>query len=165
LGLLETERLLLRLAVEGDVAGIARAAETTSTTRILASVANQRRWWQEHGYGLWVLLPRGSEFIIGWCGLKPGIDPAHPEIMFGLAPMSRRQGLATEAARAVVAYALSLPGVSSVWGATAKHNGASAAVMTRVGMAFESEGPLDGVQSLIYRAKLHKNFVLTDGER
>jgi RimJ/RimL family protein N-acetyltransferase len=152
LGLLETERLLLRLAVEGDVAGIARAAETTSTTRILASVANQRRWWQEHGYGLWVLLPRGSEFVIGWCGLKPGIDPAHPEIMFGLAPMSRRQGLATEAARAV-------------WGATAKHNGASAAVMTRVGMAFESEGPLDGVQSLIYRAKLHKNFVLTDGER
>jgi RimJ/RimL family protein N-acetyltransferase len=152
-GHIDTERLLLRLAGEGDVAAIAHAAETTSTARISASIANQTRWWQEHGYGLWVLLPRGSERVIGWCGLKPGADPMHPEIMFGLEPTSRGLGLATEAARAVVAYALALPGVSSVWGATVTGNAASAAVMRRAGMAFESEGPLDGVQSLVFRAK------------
>lgn len=153
LGLLETERLLLRLAEEGDVAAIALAAETSSTSRISLSVANQKGCWQECGYGLWVLMPRESELVVGWCGLKPGANPAHPEIMFGLAPAARGKGLATEAVRAVVAYALSLPGVSSVWGATAKGSAASAAVMKRVGMAFESEGPLDGVQSLIYRVK------------
>jgi RimJ/RimL family protein N-acetyltransferase len=153
LGLLETERLLLRLAEGGDVAAIALAAETSSTSRISLSVAKQKGYWEERGYGLWVLVPRGSELIVGWCGLKPGANPAHPEIMFGLAPAARGKGLATEAARAVVAYALSLPGVSSVWGATAKGNAASAAVMMRVGMAFESEGPLDGVQSVIYRVQ------------
>ena len=152
-GRINTERLLLRLAGEGDLAAIELAAETTSTARVSASIANQTRWWQEHGYGLWVLLPRGSERIIGWCGLKPGADATQPELMFGLEPASRGQGLATEAARAVVAYALTLPGVSSVWGATAKANAASAAVMTRVGMAFESEGPLDGVHSLVFRAR------------
>jgi RimJ/RimL family protein N-acetyltransferase len=150
---IDTERLLLRLAGESDVAAIAHAAESTSTARIFGSIANQTHWWQEHGYGLWVLLPRGSERVIGWCGLKPGADPTHPEITFGLELASRGQGFATEAVRAVVAYALALPGVSSVWGATATGNAASAAVMKRVGMAFESEGPLDGVQSLVFRAK------------
>jgi RimJ/RimL family protein N-acetyltransferase len=152
-GQIDTERLLIRLGGESDVAAIAHAAGTTSTARITASIANQTRWWQEHSYGLWVLTPRGNERVIGWCGLKPGADPTHPEIMFGLEPSSRGQGLATEAARAVVAYALALPGVSSVWGATATGNAAAAAVMRRVGMAFESEGPLDGVQSLVFRAR------------
>ncbi|MDE2220662.1 MAG: GNAT family N-acetyltransferase, partial [Gammaproteobacteria bacterium] len=146
-------RLLLRLADEGDVAAIARAAETASTTRISASVANQVRWWQEYRYGLWVLTPHESGQIIGWCGLKPGADPAHPEIMFGLEAASRGQGLATEAARSVVTYALALPGVSSVWGATVPTNAASVAVLRRIGMSLESEGPLDGVHSLIFRVK------------
>ena len=153
LGRIDTERLLLRLAEEGDIAAIARAAETASTTRISASVANQSRWWQQHGYGLWVLLPRGGDRVLGWCGLKPGTDPAHPEIMFGLGVESRGQGLATEAVRSVVSYALALPGVSSVWGATVPGNTASAAVMRRVGMSLESEGPLDGVQSLVFRVR------------
>ena len=152
-GQIDTERLLLRLGREADVAAIAHAAGTTSTVRIAASIANQTRWWQEHGYGLWVLMSRGTERVIGWCGLKPGSDPTNPEVMFGLEPSSRGQGLATEAARAVVAYALALPGVSSVWGATSTGNVAAAAVMRRVGMAFESEGLLDGVQSVIFRAK------------
>jgi len=152
-GRIDTQRLLLRLADEGDVPAIARAAETTLTARISASIENQTRWWQEYGYGLWVLLPRGSERVIGWCGLKPGADPAHPEIMFGLEAASRGQGFATEAARSVVAYALALPGVSSVWGATVPGNAASAAVMKRIGMSLESEAPLDGVSSLVFRAK------------
>ncbi len=73
--------------------------------------------------------------------------------MFGLEVSSRGQGLATEAARSVVTYALALPGVMSVWGATAVGNVASAAVMRRIGMSLESEGPLDGVQSFIFRVK------------
>jgi ribosomal-protein-alanine N-acetyltransferase len=152
-GLLGTERLVLRLAVEADVSALARVAQTTSTTRIAASIANRARLWQDHGYGLWVVSLCGSDQVAGWCGLKPGEDPANPEIMFGLDPAFRGQGLATEAARAVVAYALALPRVLSVWGATSVDNAASASVMRRIGMAFESEGPLDGVQSLIFRAR------------
>jgi RimJ/RimL family protein N-acetyltransferase len=149
----DTARLLLRLATESDISAIAQAAETTSSARISTSIANQTRWWQEYGYGLWVLLPRGREHLVGWCGLKPGVDPRNPEITFGLEASSRGQGLATEAARSVVAYALGLPGVTSVWGATAVGNAASAAVMRRIGMLLESERLLDGVQSLIFRAK------------
>ncbi len=73
--------------------------------------------------------------------------------MFGLEVPSRGHGLATEAARSVVTYALALPGVTSVWGATVAGNAASAAVMRRIGMSLESEGSLDGVQSLIFRVK------------
>ena len=152
-GHIDTVRLLLRLASESDTAAIAHAAEATSTARISASITNGARCWQEHGYGLWVLFSPGCERVIGWCGLKPGADPTNPEIMFGIEPASRGQGFATEAARAVVAHTLALPGVSSVWGATATDNAASAAVMRRVGMALESEGLLDGVQSLVFRVK------------
>lgn len=70
-----------------------------------------------------------------------------------LEPASRHRGYATEAARAVIAFALAVPGVSSVWGATAITNLASAAVMRRAGMRFEQEGPLDGVPSFIFRIR------------
>jgi RimJ/RimL family protein N-acetyltransferase len=115
---IQTERLVLRLATVDDVDAIAQAAEASSTSRISTAVANQARHWHDHGYGLWVLLPRGKENLIGWCGLKPGSDASQPELMFGLQAASRHSGFASEAVSAVVAFALSDPRVSTVWRAT-----------------------------------------------
>jgi len=83
--------------------------------------------------------------------LKPGSTPDKPEIMFGLEAESRRQGFATEAVKAVIAFALTKPDVQSVWGATASGNLASAAVMKRAGMVLETAGVLDGIPSYIFR--------------
>ncbi len=151
-GVIETPRLRLRPAVTRDVEAIAIAAEATSTGRISALVASQAHWWSEHGYGLWVALPRSDDSLVGWFGLRPGSDATQPELIFGLAPMARGRGLATEAAKAVISFAMALPCVSTVWAATAVDNVASVAVMKRLGMVLESREPLDGVESFIYRS-------------
>lgn len=150
-GVIETERLLLRLAEREDVGSLARAAETRTTDRISATIERQPAVWARHGYGLWVIVPRMEMRLVGWCGLKPGSTPDKPEITYGLEPESRRQGFATEAVKAVIAFALVNPDIQSVWGATATGNLASAAVMKRAGMALETAGVLDGVPSFIFR--------------
>lgn len=150
-GAIETERLLLRLAEHEDIGTLARVAEARTTDRISATIESQPAVWEQHGYGLWVIVPRMEMRLVGWCGLKPGSTPHKPEIMFGLEAESRRQGFATEAVRAVIAFALARPDVESVWGATATGNLASAAVMKRAGMVLETAGALDGVPSFIFR--------------
>ena len=88
---------------------------------------------------------------IGWCGLRPGDSPLNPELFYGLAPSAQGKGLASEAARAAVHYAHTLPGIESVWSATRVDHAVSIAVMERIGMVFERRGDLDGVMSVVYR--------------
>jgi ribosomal-protein-alanine N-acetyltransferase len=148
---LNTERLLLRPAIREDVESLARVSGATTTERIIALVERSMVWWSDHGYGLWVLLDPKTQELVGWCGLRPGSSARDPEVIYGLATSARGSGLATEAVRAVVAFAFGNPDVHSVWAATAPTNYASVAVMERVGMTFDRRGELDGIQSLIYR--------------
>jgi [ribosomal protein S5]-alanine N-acetyltransferase len=141
----------MRPAKTDDVAGITVVANDASLDRIASFVARQTHWWAAHGYGLWVLQLRSNMALVGWCGLRPGDDASSPEVLYGLAESSRGAGLATEALKAVINFALEIPNVSSIWAATAIGNVASAAVMRRGGMTFEKRALLDGVDSYIYR--------------
>jgi RimJ/RimL family protein N-acetyltransferase len=85
--------------------------------------------------------------------LRPGNSPIEPELLFGLAAGDRKRGIATEAVRAVLAYAFALPNIQSVWGATSENNFASAAVMKRAGMSFEVQQELDGASMVLYRVR------------
>lgn len=153
--IIRTDRLFLRPAVSDDIESIILAAGARKSERIPAFVSNQSQWWSTLGYGLWVLLNPGDSTLIGWCGLRPGDTPLQPEVLYGLAQAAQGKGYATEALRAVITFAFSVPGVSSVWAATAIGNSASIAVMKRAGMSLERQGELDGVESVIYRANRH----------
>src|SRR4051812_50153024 len=68
------------------------------------------RHWDEHGFGLWALVPRDEDAAecIGFAGLAipsflPAILPA-VEVGWRLAPAFWGRGFATEAARASVAF-------------------------------------------------------------
>ena len=119
--------------------------------RIAPFVSTQLRCWSTHGYGLWVILIQGDSTVTGWCGLRPGDTPLQPEALYGLGSAAQGKGYATEALRAVISFAFSVPGVSSVWAATGIGNTSSVAVMKRAGMLFERQEELDGVDSSMYR--------------
>ena len=149
--ILNTPRCHLRPAVLADESLVRVAAADTS--RIGQLMVHSAQWWVAHHYGLWILVDVKSHQPIGWCGLRPGDSPLNPELFYGLAPSAQGKGLASEAARAAVHYALTLPGIESVWAATRIDHAVSIAVMERIGMVFERRGNLDVVESVVYRIR------------
>jgi RimJ/RimL family protein N-acetyltransferase len=90
-----------------------------------------------HGFCLWGLVERATRYLVGQCGLQRVGDTNEIEIGWWLARDSWGRGLATEAARPVVAFAferLQLPRLISI---VQPANTASIAVMERLGMRFE----------------------------
>src|SRR5271157_4105513 len=144
-GILRTDRLLLKPAAMADAPRLIAINEPATPERITQFVENQLNWWYEYSYGLWLIVLPITETLAGWCGLRPGSSPNEPELLFGLAAGERKRGIATEAVRAVLAYAFALPTIESVWAATSENNLASAAVMKRAGMSFEAQQELDEV--------------------
>jgi len=148
-----TARLLLRPIAPGDTDTIARTSGTADKDKVRSLTKSSENWWKVHGFGVWVVLDSRDSEVLGWCGLRPIPSASSPEILFGLAPHARGKGFATESGQAALEYAFGVRSVNSVWGATIPENIASIAVMERLGMLFESRTNLDGVDSVIYRAK------------
>ncbi|HEX2103756.1 MAG TPA: GNAT family N-acetyltransferase [Solirubrobacteraceae bacterium] len=95
--------------------------------------------WREHGYGLWALEPRANGAgCIGFTGLAipsflPELLPA-VEIGWRLDRAWWGRGLATEAARASVAYAFETLGLASVVSIIDARNERSLRVARKLGM-------------------------------
>ena len=134
-----------------DLSALAGVAETQDSARLETLISNSHSWWQRHGYGMWVILMKDENSLIGWCGLRPLQTPDVPEVLYGLATAARGRGLATEAVRATIDFAFRLPDVKGVWAATTPDHQASIGVMSRSGMSFDRRARLDGVDSVIYR--------------
>lgn len=100
-------------------------------------------------WALWyavVLRDTGAE--VGGCGFKgpPDADGA-VELAYGIDPAHRGRGYATEAARALAAFALGTGAVRVVRAHTKPDNPASARALTKCGFAFVGEvvDPEDGL--------------------
>lgn len=89
----------------------------------------------EHArYGIWVIVERASGAVIGDIGFfgVPGPD-ATLEVGYSVAPAHRRRGYATEAARALVAWAFEQPRVRTIVARCDQENEASIRTLERVG--------------------------------
>lgn len=147
--MIETERLILRgyreedrdafAALTGDprvgywVASVKdRAQSDAMMDRLNAHIA-------AHGYGLWGVARKADDKIIGLCGLdtiEAGDLPVGPgvEMAWRMIPEVWRQGLASEAAAAVLAWGLANLDFPEILAFTADTNLASQGVMRRIGM-------------------------------
>src|SRR5205814_8099686 len=93
------------------------------------------------GYGIWLIelgsgtgsRPSPGAALIGTAGLRP-LEESGLEIFYSLAPGAWGHGYATEAARAVVEYALGPLGLPEVLAEVDEGNAASVAVVKRLGM-------------------------------
>jgi [ribosomal protein S5]-alanine N-acetyltransferase len=84
---------------------------------------------------LWLLIERGSRTVVGSAGFQ-----GHPsaegevELGYGVHPDFRNRGYATEAARALVAWAFEQPGVERVIAHCVRDNMASHRVVEKAGL-------------------------------
>jgi ribosomal-protein-alanine N-acetyltransferase len=99
--------------------------------------------FQEHRFGFWTLRFLEHEAtIIGFCGLRFFDDPPEIEVMYGVTPAHWGQGLATEAAQAVLRYGFEELQLAKIWGGADAPNVASIRVLQKLGMTYEKTVPM-----------------------
>jgi [ribosomal protein S5]-alanine N-acetyltransferase len=152
---LRTERLILRPVTAEDHA-VLRAhwagpdvrrflfdGATLSAAEITEVIKDSARDFGRAGYGLWLVHETDRTDLVGTAGLRP-LEDLGLEIFYSLAPGSWGRGYATEAARAVLDYALGPLGLPEVLAEVDEGNTASVAVIERLGMI-----PFDVVPGLL----------------
>lgn len=154
---LDTERLRLRQWRASDRAPFAelnadprvmeffparldRQASDALAQRIETKIA--ARWW-----GLWAAELRATGEFIGFIGLQPPIAqlPCSPcvEVGWRLAQRYWGKGLATEGARAALAFGFEKLGLDEIVSFTVPANRRSRAVMERLGMQEDKAGAFE----------------------
>ncbi len=159
---LTTERLTLRPVTaadqdrllahwtQPDVRRFLFDGAVLSPAQVAGEIDVSIRSFAESGYGLWIISITEGADLIGTAGLRQleepqgsaawqpaaGRPPAaeHPEVVYSLAPGAWGNGYATEAARAVVEYALGPLGLPAVLAEIDEGNTASIAIIERLGM-------------------------------
>jgi RimJ/RimL family protein N-acetyltransferase len=100
-------------------------------------IARSHRTFQTSGWGLWALRPASRPAsdapLIGVCGLCPLEHGPGVELLYSLAPSHWSQGLATEAATAVLTHAFDTLALPEVLATTDDANQASLRLLTRLG--------------------------------
>jgi [ribosomal protein S5]-alanine N-acetyltransferase len=142
---LATERLALRPVTALDLTALVTHWTAPDVRRFLfdgavlsadevgAVIAESSASFARDGYGFWVAEGLVGAAFVGTVGLRQ-LEDLGPEIVYSLAPDAWGGGYATEAASAVLEYALGTLGLPEVLAEVDEGNAASVAVLTRLGM-------------------------------
>jgi ribosomal-protein-alanine N-acetyltransferase len=162
--ILETPRLILRRLILDDLEALYvlyRDPEIRKYfpegTLTYEETKEELEWFlnghpQHPQLGLWAIIYKETDQFIGRCGLLPWIIDGRQEVevAYMLDKAYWGQGLATEAARAIVEYAFDQLGYSRIIVLVDRDNAASIRVATRIGMTFEKEGEDEKGPFLLY---------------
>jgi [ribosomal protein S5]-alanine N-acetyltransferase len=143
--MLETSRLWLRPLTSSDVEPFWQLCNEPLVRRFLwddqpvarevieAIVTAHAAQVQRGQYGLLAVTRQPTAEFIGFCGLRDA-DEGRIEVLYGLAPSQWGQGLATEAARAILAHAVTTWGLSTLYASVDSGNHDSIRVLRKLGM-------------------------------
>jgi RimJ/RimL family protein N-acetyltransferase len=142
---LHTERLLLRPRTLADLdANLAMDLDPQVIRYIFAKVPDQQSWrariaaqiergWPPIG-GIWAVEWRDDPGFLGWCGLFPMGFSGLIEIGYRYHRATWGQGIASEAARAVLDHGFRDLAIDPIVAVTNPDNHASQRVLTKIGL-------------------------------
>ena len=162
--ILETERLLLRHLEPGDLDSLYSFYADPEISQYIPDAprsyaeTQEELEWHMNGHpkhpelGLWATIRKQTGALIGRCGLLPwhinGRDEV--EIAYLIDKAYWRQGLATEAAKAILTYGFVTLKLTRLICLIDERNPASIRVAEKIGMRFEKTGEDDYWPFLIY---------------
>jgi [ribosomal protein S5]-alanine N-acetyltransferase len=149
-------RLTVRLRLEPLPAAVAaRLLDDRATAARLIGAALPSAWPQpdlldllpmqaaagpgQERFGVWIMIERATNTIVGDVGFLGPPDHGVVEIGSSVIPERRGRGLATEAAQAMVEWALHEPGTRAVIARCDAGNAASIRVLERAGLVRTGE--------------------------
>lgn len=150
---IETERLLLRGPIPGDVAMWAAYVgdpdylrylpkrDLTALARAEQTLNNITQIWQQQPLSdiAWVITQKVTGQVIGWSGAGPAEENGDPELVYMLGKPYWGQGFATEAARTVVRYGFENRAWDRIVAAIIPGNIASRRVLEHLGFVYEKD--------------------------
>jgi len=162
--ILETKRLVLRHQVLQDLDDLWALYCDPEITRYIPDAPRSRQEakeeleWHRNGHprfpelGLWATIHKETGRFIGRCGLLPWtIDERQEvEVAYTIAREYWGQGLATEAAKAILNYGFEQLNLSRLVSLIDSENIASQKVAEKIGMTFEKEARDELGPFLIY---------------
>ena len=168
--ILETDRLALREATEGDAAFVLellneRGFIENIADRGVRSLDQARAYiaerivasYEVNGFGMWLTWEKDTSQPVGLAGLvkRDGLDD--PDIGYAFVERSWGRGFAQEAAAAVLRHARETLGIEKLAAITTPGNKASMAVLEKIGMKFERLIQLPGIdgQSTYFTTRSH----------
>jgi [ribosomal protein S5]-alanine N-acetyltransferase len=149
----ETQRLCLRPIAPDDIDSLHQLwtdpevrrflwdDETIPREQVAEIVEASRQLFEHHGFGLWGVFSRSDNQLIGFCGFWHFHTPPELELIYGIAPDRWRQGLATEAAQAIIQYGFTELGFDRISASTDAANESSIRVMQKLGMHLSRRSP------------------------
>ncbi|HJQ29388.1 MAG TPA: GNAT family N-acetyltransferase [Rubrobacter sp.] len=157
---IETARLKLRPVSMDDLGGLHHLwtdpavreffwdGKTICRERAEAAVREGMGAFDRHGFGLWVA--EVGEDLVGFCGLRPLDYAPEVEVLYGISPSRWGEGLATEAALAMLRYGFEEAGLDRIVGIADRENAASRRVLEKIGMTFEEYVLYEGREEARY---------------
>ena len=144
----ETQRLVLRPWRQEDGAELQRLFQDPAVRgerhlppeRVATLAEASLRQWKVNGFGPWAALDRATGAWIGMIGLDeledwPGVD--NIEVGFELHQAWWGRGLATEGARAAIAFGFEQAGLERIISVTAASHAAARRVMEKAGLSYQ----------------------------
>lgn len=143
---IETARLRLRMLELDDVESIHSIWSDPEVMKFIPIVLFRSREeigefiplslqrWEERGFGIFAVTEKESRQMVGYCGLQYLDGTPEVEIYYGFSKDSWNQGIATEAARAVIEFGFKELKLESIAGITHPDNIASQNVLEKLGL-------------------------------
>jgi RimJ/RimL family protein N-acetyltransferase len=128
---------------------VSPTGETLSQAEVKSATQAQAEHWEVHGFGIWVLVERSADDVLGYCGLRS--TEAGAEMVYALAPSRWGEGLTSEAAHATGRFAFEVAGLSDLVAWVEPTNVGSLSVLYRLGMTAEGEMEHAGVMAAFFR--------------
>jgi RimJ/RimL family protein N-acetyltransferase len=142
-----------RILAEPEVVRFISCGVPFTRQEAVESSERSVRLWQDHGFGPWAALERGTGRWVGRLGLNllddwPGAD--RWEIGWELDPEFWGRGLATEGGREAVRFGFEAVGLDTIISVTRADHLASRRVMEKVGLLLQGEIDFRGVRCVWY---------------
>ena len=108
--------------------------------------------FDEHGYGLWLAFSPETGTLAGFAGFISSSDES-PNLVYGVHSEFCGNGLATEAANAVLDYAFETLALSSVKADVDEPNAVSVRILEKLGMSQVGRALVEGRPLLYYEKR------------
>jgi ribosomal-protein-alanine N-acetyltransferase len=100
-------------------------------------INSQKENWRKHNFGVWAVVDKNHQELIGHCGLKFLEYTKEVQIGYLFAKSYWGRGLATEAAEAALKHGFEIAKLDRIVGVSVPENLASRRVMEKVGMQYK----------------------------
>jgi ribosomal-protein-alanine N-acetyltransferase len=124
--------------------------EVIARERVESTIESSVVSFAVNGFGLWAVLPKTEQSLIGFCGFWFFHEPPKLELLYGVDPAHWNRGLATEAAKAMIEYGFAELSFGRIEASTDAANLASARVMEKAGMSSWKREPTNGLDTIYY---------------